>query len=94
MGYYALPFLLALLAWETLSFIRPPVLTLASTLLAWIVMQWAVPARGFSPDMQCVLYLMWALPTLAALTVGLYAPAVPERLRLRVGRRAAMPNPA
>lgn len=94
MGYYALPFLLALVAWEALAFVRPPVIALGTTLAAWMVLQWAVPSRGFSPDMQSVLYLVWALPTLSVLTLVLYAPAVPERLRLRLGRGVAMPSPA
>jgi hypothetical protein len=94
MGYYALPFLLALVAWETLAHDRPPVLALATTLAAWMVMQWAAPGRGFSPDMQSVLYLLWALPTLALLSVALYAPQVPERLRPRAGRRVALANAA
>lgn len=94
MEYYALPFVLALVAWETQSHVRPPVLALGTTLLAWLVFQWAVPTRGFSPDMQSVVFLAWALPTLAAMVLALYAPGLGERLRLRTVRRIPAPSPA
>lgn len=62
--YYELPFLLALLAWEALCRpARPPVLALAASAVVWLTFEKA-PA-WLSPDMQCVLFLAWALPLAA-----------------------------
>ena len=49
-AYYALPFVLALLAWEVCeeNVRRPPVLALMSAVLAWGSFQW-LPAHGASP---------------------------------------------
>jgi len=59
--YYELPFLLALLAWESLR--RPdrlPVLSLALTALVWLTFM-KLPSWT-SPDVQCFVFLGWALP--------------------------------
>jgi hypothetical protein len=71
--YYELPFLLALLAWETLC--RPrraPVVALAATVLTWVTFE-SAPA-GLSPDMQSVLYLAWVLPLGGWLARTAFAP--------------------
>jgi hypothetical protein len=94
MEYYALPFVVALLAWETQAHTRPPVLALGTTLLAWGVFEWAVPSHGFSPDMQSSVFLIWALPSLAAMAIALYAPGLGARLRLRAVGRTPAPSPA
>lgn len=62
--YYSLPFLLALLAWETLCRPeRPPVLALCATAIVWVTFE---SAPGWlTPDMQCVFFLAWALPLAA-----------------------------
>lgn len=82
--YYPLPFLLALLAWETRtpSISRPPVLALSSTVLAWISFQW-LPLH-VSPDAQSAFFLAWTLPLVALLAHALYAPgrALVERREL------------
>lgn len=71
--YYFLPFVLALLAWETLSHPRrPPALALTSSVLAWISFVW-LPDR-VSPDTQAVLFLAWSLPLACMLALRLYAP--------------------
>ena len=93
MAYYALPFLVAILAWETQSFTRPPLLALAATFTAWIVFQWDLPSRGFSPDFQSLLFLFWAIPIVAAAMAALYTPGLTSGVRIR-GRRQALPNPA
>lgn len=73
-GYYMLPFLLALLAWETLSpGRRPPILALTVVVLPWLGMQ-QLSAHGMSPDGQAALYLAWTLPLAFALGMALYAP--------------------
>jgi len=90
-SYYALPFLLSLLVWETLTFVRPPVLALGAAFAGWFVLQWAVPGHGFSPDEQSLLFLALTLPSAIALGVALYAPGLGRRLAPRIGDRAAVP---
>jgi hypothetical protein len=76
--YYALPFLLALTAWEGLCRRdRPPVLALVATVLVWATFQWAPDA--LSPDMQCVFYLAWALPLAVWLGRACFVPAFADR---------------
>jgi hypothetical protein len=59
--YYELPFLLALLAWEALCRPeRPPVGALAASAIVWVTFERA-PSL-LSPDLQCALFLAWALP--------------------------------
>jgi len=80
-GYYSLPFILALLAWEACHEpARPPMLALASTVLAWLSFRW-LQSHGASPDLQAALFLVWTLPLATALALALYAP---ERLS-RIG---------
>jgi hypothetical protein len=64
-GYYHLPFLIALVAWETLQRERPPVLSLIASALVWLTVV-KLP-NDISPDAQCAAYLAWTLPALAAL---------------------------
>ena len=73
-GYYALPFLFALLVWETRARVEPPVLALAGSFAAWGVMQW-LPAHA-SPDIQALAFAALAVPAIALLGLALYAPAV------------------
>ncbi len=62
--YYALPCILALLAWETLCRTdRPPILALALSALTWVTFEMA--PDWMSPDMQSIFYLAWSLPLLA-----------------------------
>ena len=89
-GYYMLPFVLALLAWETLgSRRRPAVLALSSTVLAWVSFQW-LPAH-VSADTQAAFFLAWTLPLVAVLGVRLYAPGLLVRRR-RNGRETTVPQ--
>jgi len=60
-GYYALPALLALAAWEGLyGRDRPPVLTLAFVALNWLTFELLLAHA--SADMLSLFYLAWALP--------------------------------
>lgn len=71
--YYALPFLLALLAWEALQRpARPPVLAVVATVLVWVTFQRA--PQWLSPDMQCAFFLAWSLPLAAWLAREAFAP--------------------
>lgn len=91
-SYYSLPFLLALLVWETVTFARHPVLALAASFAAWFVFQWS--PHHISADMQAVTFLAFAIPAVIAVAVALYAPGLTERLALRVRRRGPVPVPA
>jgi hypothetical protein len=59
-GYYLLPFVFALLAWEVRgATARPPVLAAASTVLACLTFVW-LPAHA-SADFQAAFFLAWSL---------------------------------
>jgi Glycosyltransferase family 87 len=64
-SYYAVPFIFALVAWELHAFRRPPVLSLAATLLGWLTLVWL--PRYALPDVQAVAYLAWSVPLTALL---------------------------
>jgi hypothetical protein len=88
-AYYALGFVLALLAWEALGrSARPPVLALTSTVLAWFSYQW-LGAHGASPDAQAAAFLAWTLPLAGGLALRLYAPGVARRVVAGAARRSA-----
>jgi hypothetical protein len=91
-SYYSLPFLFALLAWEALSYERPPVLALVASVTAWLV--YVQTATGLSADVQALIFNVVAVGAVAAIAARLYAPRVAERLRPKVPRRAALPTPA
>jgi hypothetical protein len=93
-SYYAIPFLIALVVWESLTLVRPPVLALVGSIAAWFAFQWAVPGHGFSPDVQAVLFLGFSLGALTAIVCTLYFPGLGERLSVAWRRRAVAPTPA
>jgi len=83
-GYYMLPCLLALLAWEVSgASARPPILTLTLVVLPWFVLQ-EISVHGASPDTQAALFLAWALPLASWLCLRLFLPG---RARLAAGGR-------
>ena len=71
-GYYHLPFLLALTAWEVQARRGLPLLALTATGLLWTTTD--LLGRMASPDGQAAAYLVWAVPLALALTVRLLAP--------------------
>jgi hypothetical protein len=85
--YYPLPFVLALLAWETLASRRPAILALSSSALVWVSCEWL---PSFAPaDAQAAFFLAWTLPLAIGLSWTLYARgrvSVDERKRLRQSR--------
>jgi Glycosyltransferase family 87 len=93
-GYYMLPFMFALLAWEVSGASRrPPVLTLMGVVLPWICLH-ELSAHGGNPDLQSALFLAWTLPLATALALQLYAPRLKLSVRLRrPGRTAAHAEP-
>jgi hypothetical protein len=78
LGYYHLPLVLALLAWECARR-RVPLIALATTLAAWITCRTLGDLRtGMAP---MLLYLGWTLPLGAVLVRTLFlAPAPARRL--------------
>ncbi len=91
-GYYMLPCLLALLAWEVSGANRrPPILALMGIVLPWIGLH-ELPSA--SPDLQAALFLAWTLPLVAVLSVKLYVPGLKLSVRSRwLGRAAAHAEP-
>jgi hypothetical protein len=90
-SYYALPFLLALVTWESLSFDRIPVLGLLATFTAWFVFQ-ETHALHLSADVQALVFAVVSIPAVAALSVAVYAPGAVNRLVTRP-RRDAVATP-
>lgn len=93
--YYHLPFLLALLAWETTRHASVPYLTLAVAVLVPLSL-WPVQTQIFGDSVEHAsllnaFYLAWSLPLAAGLALTLYLPATVERfvgrVRARTGRR-------
>lgn len=77
--YYALPFVLALTAWETLTLRRVPVLALSSAVAVWAGCRW-LPSFA-SADIQALLFAAWSVPLAIGLGVALYGR--PARVRVR-----------
>jgi len=78
-SYYSLPFLFALVTWEALSFERPPVLTLAASLVAWLIFrETSSAALGLSLDLQALVFAIVSIPSIATLAAALYRPASDE----------------
>jgi hypothetical protein len=75
--YYPLPFIFALLCWESLRCRRPPVLSLLASVVVWLV--FIVAPEHLCADAQAALFLLVAVPTLVALGVALFAPGVSAR---------------
>jgi hypothetical protein len=82
--YYPLPFIFALLAWESLSRRRPPILSLTASVVVWLV--FIVAPEHISADAQAALFLLVAVPTLFALALALFAPGLWSR-RVASGQR-------
>ncbi|WP_028065462.1 hypothetical protein [Solirubrobacter soli] len=77
MGYYHLPLILALVAWETEKR-RPPVIALAVTAALWLTFKSFELRTGMAP---MLMYLAWTLPLGAFLVRELFAnPARARKL--------------
>lgn len=80
--YYPLPFVLALLFWEALSFRRPALLALLSAIAVWANCSW-MPSFA-SADAQAAFFLVWTLPLMLGLCVRLYRPLQLSRLAAKL----------
>jgi len=79
--YYLLPFIIALVSWESLERRRPPLLGLIATFATWAVFE-ALPANT-SADARSAIFLALALPALIALGLAIYAPRTLSRASRR-----------
>jgi hypothetical protein len=71
------PFLLALVTWEVHAERRPPVLSMAATLLCWLTLV-SLTTKAH-PDVQALAYLAWSVPMavyLSAHLLGVGRPSV------------------
>lgn len=75
-SYYSLPFLLALLTWEGMSFERPPVLSLTASFAAWFIFRETSSPLDLSADAQALVFAIVSIPSIMALAVAVYAPGV------------------
>jgi hypothetical protein len=75
LGYYHLPLVLALVAWETEKR-RPPVIALAVTAALWLTFKTFEVRTGLAP---MLMYLAWTLPLGAFLARELFATPAPAR---------------
>ena len=93
-SYYSLPFLLTLLTWESLSFTRPPMLTLTVSFVAWLIFREtsSISVAHLSLDAQAMVFTIVSVPAIAALAATLYVPGVRWLLGPRPGheRRGAL----
>jgi len=89
--YYPLPFIFALIAWESLERRRPPILSLAASVAVWLV--FVVVPEHASPDAQSAAFLVFAVPTLLALGRAVLAPRLrlPRPARTSPWRRSSVP---
>ena len=87
-AYYALPAIIALVAWEATRSERPPVFALGLTMATWATWEWVVPAA--SADVEALVYLGWSLGLVGLLGWRLYAPALPAVPTLSSGGRASV----
>lgn len=94
--YYHLPFLLALLAWETVRRGSVPYLAMAVSVLVSLSL-WPVQTQIFGDSLEHAallnaFYLAWVLPLAAGLALTLYRPEavarIAEGVRARTGRHS------
>jgi hypothetical protein len=93
--YYPLPFVLALLAWETAARREPPVGSLAASALVWAIWEW-LPAHA-GADLISAASMAVALPAVLALGVALYRRPQPAahaaaHARSSFSRRSPAPS--
>ncbi len=92
-GYYMLPCLIALLAWEAMGDLhRPPVAALLGIVAPWFGLA-HLSANGASPDLQAALFLVWTLLLAAVLAGALYAPRALRSLSGRWGALTGQKGP-
>jgi hypothetical protein len=68
--YYPIPFILALLMWETFSYRRPALLAFTSTVAVWGGHHWLGVIS--SPDTQAAFFAAWSVPLAVGMAFSLY----------------------
>lgn len=77
-GYYHVPLLVSLVTLEALHRRGPPLLTLISSAVMWVLVA-RIP-WGLEPNKVAAIYLAWSLPLAAYLGAKVYAPTVTSSL--------------
>jgi hypothetical protein len=80
--YYGLPFVVALVAWETYARRGVPVVSVVASAALWATVS---PANPSNPDLACALFLAWSVPAAAWLTLAPLRAAVPKTALRRSG---------
>ncbi|HUE27991.1 MAG TPA: hypothetical protein VMP89_14545, partial [Solirubrobacteraceae bacterium] len=93
-SYYSLPFLIALVVWETLSFDRAPVFALFASAASWFVSEWGTALGRLPADDRALIFMALVVPAIVAILAALYAPGLGEQLSPRIRRRPALLNAA
>lgn len=83
--YYELPFVLALVAWESTRRDAVPLIAAAVTGLCWLTLVFA--PQHVAPDVFSALYLAWAVPCALLLGLRVYAPQRAHRFAEAIRRR-------
>jgi hypothetical protein len=86
-GYYHVPFLMALAAWEGLRRDGLPVLSLVSATVLWVLVR-HVPVEH--SDATSAAYLAWAIPMVGVLARAVYRRPDAERARAARAERPSM----
>jgi hypothetical protein len=84
-GYYPLPFLIALIAWESLRLRRPPLYGLLATVATWAIFQ-ELPSH-ISADASSALFDLLCLPAVALLLRAIWRPSAGSAQRWALPRR-------
>ena len=92
LAYYTVPFLLALVVWETATRHRPPVIALVTTLVSWVLFQ--EPAHRGLPAYSNGVALAFDLVAAAGLVMMLARLYLPERKWLSAGSAISRADPA
>jgi hypothetical protein len=89
--YYPVPFLTALLAWETTSSDRPPFLAAIASLAGSFVCEVAPATPGWNQDMLATAFAIAVVPAIGAMGLRLLGPPTP---RTGVTPALGRPRPA
>jgi hypothetical protein len=89
-GYYPLPLIVALIAWESLRMRRPPLYGLLATVAAWAIFQ-ELPSH-ISADLGSAVFDLICLPAIALLLRAIYRPSVGTAPRGAMLQRRLAPS--
>jgi hypothetical protein len=91
--YYPLPFLTALLAWETTACDRPPLISLVASLLTWYVFQGAMYTFEYRQDALGAVFAVVTVPAIYAIARRLMTgPVAPMPAVLALSPQGPSPS--